>query len=207
MGFGARTYNGFIDALGGTIGDLARRRFEKRPLGFPFFSQALALVPFVFGSKFRRAIYARLLDGVGTNVVIHGGSVIDDQRTRFGKEVWVSAGCFIDYAIIEDYVLIGQHVVLLAGKGHHNTTRTDIPIKLQGNPLKEPINIGRGAWIGANATVMADVGNDAIVGAGSVVTKPVPPFAVVAGNPAKLVRMREAATFDSGFASIEACVE
>lgn len=42
-----------------------------------------------------------------------------------------------------------------------------------------------------NSTVMADVGHDAIVGAGSVVTKPVPPFAIVAGNPAKILKMRK----------------
>ncbi|MEJ7848403.1 MAG: DapH/DapD/GlmU-related protein [Pyrinomonadaceae bacterium] len=117
--------------------------------------------------------------------------MIDDARTSFGKDVWVSVGTFIDYAIIEDHVLIGQHVVILAGKNHHHIDRLDIPIKLQGNPEKDPVTIGRGAWIGANATVMADIGHDAIVGAGSVVTKPVPPFAIVAGNPAKLIRMRQ----------------
>jgi acetyltransferase-like isoleucine patch superfamily enzyme len=124
-------------------------------------------------------------------VVLHHGVVIEDERTTFGNDVWVSVGTYIDYAIIEDHVLIGQHAVLLAGKGHHNIDRTDIPIKLQGNPPKEPINIGRGAWIGANATVMADIGHDAIVGAGSVVTKHVPPFAIVAGNPARVIRMRQ----------------
>lgn len=80
--------------------------------------------------------------------------------------------------------------MLLAGENHHYIDRLDIPIKQQGNPPKKPIIIGHGAWIGANSTVMADVGNDAIVGADSVVTKTVPPFAIVAGNPAKILRMR-----------------
>jgi serine acetyltransferase len=186
----AKIYNGLIAALGGVVGALARSRLERRPLNFPFFSEAIAYVPFVFGWKFRRAVYSRLLPAIGENVVIHSGTVIEDRRTTFGEDVWVSAGCFIDYALIADHVLVGQHALLLAGKGHHNSDRTDIPIKLQGNPPKEPINIGRGAWIGANATVMADVGNDAIVGAGSVVTRPVPPYAIVAGNPARIVRMR-----------------
>jgi virginiamycin A acetyltransferase len=124
-------------------------------------------------------------------VVLHQGVVIEDERTTLGNDIWVSVGTYIDYALIDDHVLIGPHALLLAGKSHHNTGRTDLPIKLQGNPPKEPITIGRGAWIGANATVMADIGHDAIVGAGSVVTKPVPPFAIVAGNPAKLIRMRD----------------
>ena len=56
--------------------------------------------------------------------------------------------------------------------------------------LVEAVKWGNGCWVGANATVMADVGHDAIVGAGSVVTRPVPPFAIVAGNPARVLRMR-----------------
>ena len=52
------------------------------------------------------------------------------------------------------------------------------------------VAIGDGAWIGANATVMADVGRHAIVGAGSVVVHPVPDYAIVAGNPARFIRDR-----------------
>src|SRR4030095_2973114 len=86
---------------------------------------------------------------------------------------------------------IGPQAVLLSGGRHHKADRLDVPIKQQGNTPKEPIRIGDGAWIGANATVMADVGHDAIVGAGAVVTKPVSPYAVVAGNPARVLYMRD----------------
>jgi acetyltransferase-like isoleucine patch superfamily enzyme len=151
----------------------------------------LSRVPFALGWKLRRAVYARILPAIGKEVVLHYGVVIEDERTTFGDDVWVSTGSYIDYAIIEDHVLIGQHAVLLAGKGQHYFDRTDIPIKHQGNPPKEPITIGRGVWIGANATIMADIGHDAIVGAGSVVTKPVPPLAIAVGNPARVIRMRK----------------
>jgi acetyltransferase-like isoleucine patch superfamily enzyme len=186
-----RTYNASIDKVGGSIGKMAKRRIDRRRLYFPYLSEMLSRVPFAFGWKLRHAIFSRVLPSVGKDVVLHHGVVIEDERTTFGDDVWVSVGTYIDYAVIEDHVLIGQHAVLLAGKGHHNIDRIDIPIKQQGNPPKEPITIGHGVWIGANATVMADVGHDAIVGAGSVVTKPVPPFAVVAGNPAKVIKMRE----------------
>lgn len=187
----AKTYNSTIDRSGGFLGSFARRRIEKNRLHFPYLSEMLSRIPFAFGWKLRRAVYSRILPRIGEDVVLHHGVVIDDPRTSFGNDIWVSVGSYIDYAIIEDHVLIGQHVVLLAGKNHHHSDRLDVSIKQQGNPLKEPINIRHGAWIGANATVMADVGNDAIVGAGSVVTKPVPPFAIVAGNPARLIRMRK----------------
>jgi virginiamycin A acetyltransferase len=182
----AKTYNKSVDKFGALVGKLAKNRFH-----FPFLSEAISRIPFSFGWKLRRSIYARILPRIGENVVLNHGVVIDDARTSFGDDIWVSVGSYIDYAIIEDHVLIGQHVVILAGKTHHFTDRLDIPIKQQGNPPKVPVTIGRGAWIGANATVMADVGNDAIIGAGSVVTRPVPPFAIVAGNPARLIRMRQ----------------
>jgi acetyltransferase-like isoleucine patch superfamily enzyme len=185
-----KTYNASIEKVGGSIGRSARKRLDRKRLYFPYLSELLSRVPFAFGWKLRRAIYARVLPTIGKDVVLHHGVIIEDERTTFGDDVWVSVGTYIDYAVIEDHVLIGQHAVLLAGKGHHNIDRIDIPIKQQGNPPKEPITIGRGAWIGANATVMADIGHDAIVGAGAVVTKPVPPFAIVAGNPARLIRMR-----------------
>lgn len=186
-----KVYNTSVDKLGEVIGSSARRRLAKRRLYFPYLSETLSKVPFAFGWKLRRAVYSRILPSMGTDVVLHHGVSIEDERTTFGNDIWISVGTYIDYAIIEDHVLIGQHVVLLAGNGQHNFDRTDIPIKLQGNPPKEPITIGRGAWIGANSTVMADVGHDAIVGAGSVVTKPVPPFAIAVGNPARVVRMRK----------------
>jgi len=86
--------------------------------------------------------------------------------------------------------MIGPHAVLLSGGRHHNFDRLDIPIKNQGNPSKTQLKIGVGAWIGANATVMAPVGEQSIIGAGAVVTKEVPPYAVVAGNPARVLYMR-----------------
>ncbi len=185
-----RTYTTAVEKVARSVGSIARRRLDRNRLYFPYLSEMLSRVPFAFGWKLRRAVYAKILPKVGEHVELHFGVSIEDARTSFGNDIWISIGTYIDYAIIEDHVLIGQHAVLLAGKGHHNIDRLDIPIKHQGNPPKEPITIGHGAWIGANATVMADVGHDAIVGAGSVVTKPVPPFAIVAGNPARLIRMR-----------------
>lgn len=61
----------------------------------------------------------------------------------------------------------------------------------------KPIRIQKGAWIGANAVILAGVsiGKHAIVGAGAVVTKDVPDYAVVVGNPAKVIKMLDAEKF------------
>jgi virginiamycin A acetyltransferase len=56
-----------------------------------------------------------------------------------------------------------------------------------------PVRIGEGAWIGNGAIVMADVGRHTIVAAGAVVTKPLPDYAIAAGIPARVIRMRDQA--------------
>jgi acetyltransferase-like isoleucine patch superfamily enzyme len=193
------SYNKSIAVSGNAVGRIAKRRLKKGKLHFPFFSEIISSVPYAIGWKFRYAVYSAILEKIGKDVILHHRVVIDDPRSCFGDDIWVSTGVYIDYAIIEDYVLIGPQAIILSGGKHHNIDRLDIPIKLQGNPPKTPVTIGRGAWIGANATVMADVGHDAIVGAGSVVTKPVPPYAIVAGNPARLIRMRTNEQQDLGY--------
>ena len=55
------------------------------------------------------------------------------------------------------------------------------------------VRIGEGTWVGSAAVVMADVGPHAVIGAGAVVTKPLPGWVVAAGVPARVVRMRDGA--------------
>jgi acetyltransferase-like isoleucine patch superfamily enzyme len=157
---------------------------------WPFLSEALSMVPFAFGWQLRQELYRRLAGGCGEGTIIHHGVTITDRRTAIGSDVWISSKVYVDRAEIGDHVLIGPGAALLAGRHHHRSERTDIPIKSQGNHELLPIRIGEGAWIGANATVMADVGRHAIVGAGAVVTEPVPDFAVAVGNPARVVKDR-----------------
>jgi acetyltransferase-like isoleucine patch superfamily enzyme len=58
----------------------------------------------------------------------------------------------------------------------------------------QQIRIGAGTWVGSGAVIMADVGSDSIIGAGAVVTKPIPDRVLAAGVPARVVRNRESST-------------
>lgn len=75
---------------------------------------------------------------------------------------------------------------------NHNTKRLDIPMNQQGG-TDAPIIIGDDVWICYGSTVCAGVtvGDGAIIAAGSVVTKDVPPYAVVGGVPAKIIKSRQ----------------
>lgn len=67
-----------------------------------------------------------------------------------------------------------------------------MPICVQGRGDIEPVRIGDDVWIGARVTILpgADIGNGSVIGAGSVVCGKIPPMAVAAGNPARVVGMR-----------------
>jgi acetyltransferase-like isoleucine patch superfamily enzyme len=201
MPLAARCMNGSIRLTGGLLGGFLGICVHRKWLYFPFVSEMLSCIPFSFGWKFRNAVYQKILPGCGNGTVLHFGVTLEDSRTRIGRNVWISVGSYIDYADISDSVLVGPHAVLLAGGRQHRFERLDVAIKDQGNLPKQSLLIGMGAWIGAHATVMANIGEHAIVGAGAVVTKPVPPYAVVGGNPAKVLYMRD----ESAKASCRRC--
>lgn len=76
---------------------------------------------------------------------------------------------------------------------NHCTKRTDIPMFRQGDSVPRPVIISDDVWIGARVTILPGVhiGKGAIIGAGAVVTKDVPEYAVVGGNPAKIIKYRK----------------
>ena len=92
---------------------------------------------------------------------------------------------------IESHVLLGPDVVFI--DTNHRYDDIDTPIAKQGLANPRPITVRQGAWLGARVMVLPGVviGENAIVAAGSVVTKDVEPYAVVAGNPAKLIKRRK----------------
>jgi len=105
--------------------------------------------------------------------------------------VLVGAGCYLDLVDIGDDVLIGPGATVLAvGGNHHRLDGPEVAIRRSGNNLLQPTRIGEGAWIGARAVVLQHVGRGAVVGAGAVVVEPVADFAIVAGNPARVLGVR-----------------
>lgn len=106
------------------------------------------------------------------------------NKVKIGKNVVIQSGCLMMSAggiTIEDEALIAANVQLISNN-HDLEDRMVITCK--------PVRICRRAWIGAGATILpgVTVGENAVVGAGSVVTKDVEPDTIVAGNPARVIR-------------------
>lgn len=137
----------------------------------------------------RNDIMRRLFKSVGRNVWIE-----PDFRCEFGKnisignDVYINFGCVIldcGQVRIGDNTLIGPNVGLFSG--NHTT---DAEERAAGGLIPKPITIGERVWLCGNVTVVPGVtiGDDTIIGAGSVVTKDIPSGVIAAGNPCKVLR-------------------
>lgn len=87
-------------------------------------------------------------------------------------------------------LMMGPNVTILTS--YHITERTDIPMNKQGSGIKG-VTIGNDVWIGCNVIILpgVNIGNKVIIGAGSVVTKDIPDYAVVGGSPARIIKQRK----------------
>lgn len=127
---------------------------------------------------------------VGDNSVVEDYAVVNNGmgHVHIGNNTFI--GLFdvvIGPITIGNNVIIAQHVVLSGlNHGYENVT---VPIKEQPCTTAE-IVVEDNSWIGANAVITAGVkiGKHAVVAGGSVVTKDVPPYSIVAGNPARLIK-------------------
>lgn len=166
-------------------------------------------------SAYWRSILGRGMGQVGRGFLIRAGATIDaapGSRVLLGADVTIAEGASLYVGPrgtleIGDGVFIGKHSVLVAnqelriGAGtqvahgvtvidtDHGFGSPEAPLVSQGE-RSAPIRIGREVWIGAHAIVLKGktIGDRAVVGAGSVVTKDVAPGKVSAGNPARELR-------------------
>jgi virginiamycin A acetyltransferase len=157
---------------------------------FPGWSHFFSVFPGVSGVFLRRAFYRLVLAGCGPDVCLTFGTIFADPGSRVGNGVYVGAFCCIGESILEDDVLLSSHVSVLSGHRQHGIERLDIPIRKQPG-VRRRVTIGKDSWIGEHAVVMADVGRHCVIGAGAVVVKPIPDFAIAVGVPAKVIGFRE----------------
>ena len=181
----------FVRSLAILFSYIVKLLLSRGLINFTYISEAMSVIPFTLGTKFRFEFYRRIFPKMGKNVVINFGTIFGDRRISIGDDVWIGPYNYVDWAEIGDSVYTAQHCIILAGAHHHGFERTDITIRQQSPGVLVQVKLGGDVWIGANAVVMSNVGKGSIVGAGSVVTKPVEPYTIVAGNPARLIRKRK----------------
>lgn len=137
----------------------------------------------------RRELLAELCDRVGTGVVVK-----PTLRCDYGFNVAIGDRTFINYDCVMldcNRITIGHDVQI--GPGVHIYTAThplDAATRLSGLELALPVTIGAGVWLGGRSVVCPGVtiGENTVVGAGSIVVKHLPPNVLAVGNPCRVVR-------------------
>jgi len=157
---------------------------------FRSISELLSLIPYAAGVVVRGEFYRFALTRCGHNVVVEFGAILLYRDIVIGDHVLIGRYSIVHHCDFGSYVLAAERCTFLSGSKYHSFDRTDTPMALQGG-LKKRIAIGDDCWIGSHAIVMDIVGRGAIVGAGAVVTRRVPEFTIVAGNPARPIRRRD----------------
>jgi len=126
--------------------------------------------------------------GHGSKIRVHEGEVDIGAKTVMGQECTISA---FQHVSIGRECIVADRVMLI--DFDHGVVEVERPIRLQGI-YKRDVRVGHNVWIGYGACVLRGVtiGDNAVVGTSAVVTKDVPENAVIAGVPARVIRMRDA---------------
>ena len=138
---------------------------------------------------------------LGKNVVIPFKSVLKSPFIKIGRGTRINGEINIrgeGNCTIGRYCAIGYDTRIITSDHDYNYANVQVALQEKNFPStemmikKNGVEIGSNVWVGDAAVILSNsnVGNGAIVGAGSVVTKNVPAFSIVVGNPAKLVKYR-----------------
>lgn len=143
------------------------------------------------GLYVRRILAGHIIDYCGNNVNI-------ERRAKFSHNISLGNNSGIGYrssvapnTIIGDNVMMGPEVVMYSR--NHNIDRIDVPMREQGFQEIKPVIIGNDVWIGRRVIILPGVhiGDGCVIGAGAVVAKSIPPYSIVVGNPAKIIKNRK----------------
>ncbi len=134
---------------------------------------------------------------LGDQILIGRNTILscNDSTITIGSNISVGPFCFL---VSRSHLTIGSNVAIGAGTymlgGGHAYDDPDVPV-IQQARISKGITVEDGAWIGIGAKILdgVTIGRNSIVGAGAVVSKDVPPWTVVLGNPARVVEKRKQA--------------
>lgn len=153
---------------------------------FSILAHVFALYPGVLGDYFRSSYYWLTLEQFPLSSRIQFGSFFSHPQAKVGAWVYIGSYCVLGRTEIGDRTQIASAVQILSGRHQHVRDESGGITGAEAGRFTS-VSIGSNCWIGAAALVMADVGDRSTIGAGSVVTRPVPAGCVAVGNPARVI--------------------
>ncbi len=164
--------------------------FLDKEKNFQGYSQLFSLIPGLIGEYLRREFYRLTLTYCSNDCCISFGVLFSSYQASVGEGVYIGPYCMIGNVDIGKDTLIGTHSEIINGGKQHYADRLDIPIREQGGEFPKVV-IGEDCWIGDGAIVMSNVGMKSIIGARSLVHKPIAEYSIAAGSPARVIRKRQ----------------
>lgn len=153
---------------------------------FSFFSQSVSLIPGLPGDYLRVAYHEMTLDECPSDCRISFGTFFAQSSVRLGRGVYIGAYCVIASCVIGQRTQIASHVQIFGGGQQHSRDKKGRILGADEATFVS-IQIGEDCWVGASAIVMAEVGPRTTIGAGAVVSRPIPGDVVAVGNPARAI--------------------
>jgi virginiamycin A acetyltransferase len=161
--------------------------FGRSQTLFLLCAQWFALLPGILGSFARAAFYKLTLTDCSIDIVIGLGSYFSRSRAVVGANVSIGSYCIIGSAKIGQRSQISSHVEIPGGRAQH-LRDSQGRLSDTAEPAGELLTIGEDCWIGASAVIMANIGPQSTIGAGSVVVHDIPAGMVAVGAPAKPIK-------------------
>lgn len=163
--------------------------FADRNTACAWVTQAAATWPGPIGLSMRRCLLKCVLARTGRDISVAYGTIFSKVTAELGDDIYIGAYCTLGDVRIGGDTMIADFVAIPSGKNQHGGGPEDSSVATRAAEFRT-VTIGARCWIGAGAVVMADVGDDSIVGAGSVVIRPIPSRVIAAGNPARVISQR-----------------
>lgn len=154
---------------------------------FLMIGQLFALIPGEPGRFIRAAYYQLMLDECPLDVEICFGTFFTKRNVEIGHGVYIGGNCNIGMCKIGDNATIASNVCILSGKKQHGYKQIGIPIQQQPGVYQQVV-IGENCWIGHGAIIMANLGKQNVIAAGTVITRDTNDYEVWAGNPGTLIK-------------------
>jgi len=149
--------------------------------------QSFSLIPGMIGVMLRRGYYAMCLSQFSWDCGISFGTWFSHPQVRIARGVSIGANCTIGMCEIGENTLIGSNVDVLSGRHQHSMV--DLQLRLPDRKHQfSQTRVGSNTWVGNSTVIMADVGGYCVIGAGTVVVKPIPDCSIAVGNPAVVKR-------------------
>jgi acetyltransferase-like isoleucine patch superfamily enzyme len=164
--------------------------YRLRLVSYRTAGHGLSLVPGSVGLLLRRAWYASTLARCGKRLTVGFGALIYFPESRIGDDCYFGELNRIGLVEIGRKFMSSHGVCIVSGRHQHGIERSDVPIRDQPETPSR-VKIGDDVWVGAGATIGADVAAHTVVGMGAAITQSFPEWSILAGVPGKVIGERQ----------------